>query len=133
MTSFEGLSKIGQINIPVHNLESSITFYRDSLGMKFLFQVPGMAFFECEGIRILLAVPEDRASDHPSSIVYFRVDDIHSATDALRGRGVEFSGDPALVAEMPDHDLWMSFFKDPDDNTLALMSEVARPIRKENS
>ncbi len=127
--SFEGLSQIGQINIPVHDLESSIEFYRDSLGMKFLFQVPEMAFFECEGIRILLAVPEQNALDHPSSIIYFKVDDIQSATTALHDRGVEFSADPHLIAEMPDHDLWMSFFKDPDRNTLALMSEVARPDR----
>ena len=129
MTSFEGLSSIGQINIPVHDLESSIEFYRNSLGMKYLFQVPNMAFFECGGIRILLAVPEDSASDHPSSIIYFTVDDINSATNALRDRGVVFSGNPGLIAEMPGHDLWMSFFKDPDENTLALMSELAKPDR----
>ena len=92
-----------------------------------------MAFFECGGIRILLAVPEDSASDHPSSIIYFTVDNINSATNALRDRGVVFSGNPALIAEMPDHDLWMSFFKDPDENTLALISELARPDRMEQS
>ncbi len=127
--SFQGLSSIGQINIPVHDLESSIEFYQNVLGMEFLFQVPSMAFFDCGGIRILLAIPEDSASDHPSSIIYFKVDDIHSATDALRDRGVAFSETPALIAEMPDHDLWMSFFKDPDENTLALMSELAKPDR----
>ncbi len=101
--------------------------------MKYLFQVPNMAFFDCEGIRILLAVPEDEALDHPSSIIYFNVDDIHITTGALRNRGVGFSGNPELVAEMPDHDLWMSSFKDPDENTLSLMSEVARPDRIEQS
>ena len=125
--SFEGLSKIGQINIPAHDLETSIEFYRNSLGMKYLFQVPNMAFFDCGGIRISLAVPEDDAFDHPSSIIYFKVEDIHIATEALRDRGVEISENPALIAEMPEHDLWMSFFKDPDENTLALMSEVVRP------
>ena len=103
--SFEGLSKIGQINILVHDLETSIEFYQNFLGMNYLFQVPKMAFFDCEGIRILLAVPDDDAFDHPSSIIYFQVDDIHITTDALRDRGVEFSGNPGLIAEMPDHDL----------------------------
>jgi len=131
--SFEGLSRIGQINIPVHDLETSVEFYRDSLGMNYLFQVPNMAFFDCGGIRILLAVPEDDALDHPSSIIYFKVDDIHIATDALRDRGVGIRGNPELVAEMADHDLWMSSFRDPDENTLALMSEVARPDRIDQS
>lgn len=130
---FEGLSNIGQINIPVHNLEASIEFYQDSLGMNFLFQVPNMAFFDCGGIRLLLAVPDDAAFDHPSSIIYFKVDDIHLATNALHDRGVLFSGFPALIAEMPDHELWMSFFQDPDGNTLALMSEVVRPGHQEGS
>ena len=131
--SFEGLSRIGQINIRVHDLETSVEFYRNSLWMNYLFQVRKMAFFDCGGIRILLAEPEDRAFDHPSSIVYLTVDDIHIATDALRDRGVEFSGNPESVAEMPDHDLWMSSFKDPDENNLALMSEVMRPDRMEQS
>ena len=130
---FEGLSKIGQINIPVHDLETSVEFYRDSLGMNYLFQVPNMAFFDCAGIHILLAVPDDDAFDHPSSIIYFKVDDIHLATNALHGRGVVISGKPQLIAEMPDHDLWMSFFKDPNGNTLALMSEVTTPDRVERS
>lgn len=127
--SFQGLSRIGQINIPVHELDTSVEFYRDSLGMEFLFQVPGMAFFDCGDIRILLAVPEDETSDHPCSIIYFKVEDIQTATAALRDKGVSFSKDPHLIAEMPDHDLWMSFFKDPDLNTLALMAEIPRPDR----
>lgn len=126
---FEGLTTIGQINIPVHDLDLSVEFYRESFGMKFLFQVPGMAFFDCDGIRILLAVPEDAVSDHPSSIIYFRVEDIHFAADTLRARGVQLTREPHLIAEMPDHDLWMSFFVDPDGNTLGLMSEIPKPDR----
>lgn len=122
--SFDGLSKIGQINIPVHILEDAIRFYRDTLGMTYLFQAQNMAFFDCEGIRLLLGIPEDADADHPSSIIYFKVDDIHSATDTLRARNVEILSNPGLVAKMADHDLWMSFFKDLDGNTLALMSEI---------
>lgn len=129
--SFKGLSQIGQISIPVQDLETAVEFYRDSLGMQFLFQVPNMAFFDCEGVRILLAVPEEGDSDRQSSIIYFKVVDIHTATDSLRDRGVVIISEPHLVAEMPDHDLWMSFFQDPDENMLALMSEVRKSLRSE--
>ncbi len=118
------LARIGQINVPVHDLQRAIAFYRDSLGLKLLFEVPNMAFFDCSGIRLLLNVPEDAAFDHPSSIIYFLIHDISDTTELLRSRGVEISAEPALIAKMPDHDLWMTFFKDPDGNTLALMEEV---------
>ncbi len=121
---FNGLNQIGQISIPVQDLETAVEFYRDSLGMDFLFQVPNMAFFDCGGVRILLANPEDGEPDQHSSIIYFKVADIQSTTDALRDKGVVIISDPHLIAEMPDHDLWMSFFQDPDENTLALMAEL---------
>ena len=129
--SFEGLSQIGQISIPVQDLEAAVEFYREALGMGFLFQVPNMAFFDCGGIRILLAIPEDGDSDRRSSIIYFKVVDIHTETEALRERSVVFTSEPQLIAEMPDHDLWMSFFQDLDDNMLALMSEVPKPSEQE--
>jgi methylmalonyl-CoA/ethylmalonyl-CoA epimerase len=122
--TFEGLAQIGQINIRVHELPRATAFYRDALGMKFLFEVPRMAFFDCAGVRLLLALPEGEESDHPSSILYFKVDDIHRATSALQEQSVSFTSPPHLIAEMPDHDLWMSFFQDSEGNTLALMSEV---------
>lgn len=126
---FNGLSSIGQINLPVHDLETSIAFYRHSLGMKFLFQVPNMAFFDCGGVRLLLAEPQEQAASHQGSIIYFKVDEIQTATNTLRERGVSIIADPELVAEMPDHDLWMSFFNDPSENTLALISEIPKPDR----
>jgi methylmalonyl-CoA/ethylmalonyl-CoA epimerase len=131
--SFEGLTTIGQISIPVQDIGAAVEFYRDSLGMEFLFQVPNMAFFDCGGIRILLTIPEDGDSDQHSSIIYFKVADISASTDALRDRGVVITSDPHLIAEMPNHDLWMSFFQDQDENTLALMSEEARPESTEQS
>jgi methylmalonyl-CoA/ethylmalonyl-CoA epimerase len=126
MTSaaFPGLSRIGQINVPVHDLPRATAFYRDRLGMKFLFDVPRMAFFDCAGVRLLLALPEAEGADHPSSILYFTVDDLHGATTALQARSVKITAAPHWIAHMPDHDLWMSFFEDSEGNTLALMSEV---------
>lgn len=120
------LSSIGQIAIIVHNLEKAVAYYRDTLGMKFLFEAPRMAFFDCGGIRLMLGLPESPEFDHPSSIIYFRVQNLQLTYDTFLKRGVNFVAKPHLVAPMPDHDLWMSFFKDPDNNFLALMSEIRK-------
>jgi len=118
-----GLSTIGQIGISVRDSARAVAFYRDVLGMKLLFEMPGMGFFDCDGIRLMLSASENGGETY-SSIVYFRVPDIESACDALRARHVPFESEPHLIARMPDHELWMAFFRDPDRNLLALMSEV---------
>lgn len=119
-----GLAQIGQIAVNVHDLERSVVFYRDTLGMQFLFQVPNMAFFDCDGVRLMLSIAEQPEFDHPSSIVYFKVDDLDAAFATLSRRGVVFEDKPHLIAKMPDHELWMAFFRDSEANMLALMSEV---------
>lgn len=119
-----GLSQIGQIAIPVADVERAITFYRDVLGMRFLFQAPpGLGFFDCDGVRLMLDGPA-KAQAGQSSVLYYKVDDIDGACERLTGRGVTFEAMPHLVAKLPDHELWMAFFRDPDGNLLALMSEV---------
>lgn len=123
LAKFE-LSVIGQIAVPVMDLERAVTFYRDTLGMKFLFQVPNLAFFDCAGVRLMLDIPEDGSGERGSSVIYFKVDDIQRAYASLVSQGVTCEGTPHLIAKMPDHDLWMAFFRDPDENLLALMSEV---------
>lgn len=120
------LGPIGQIHVGVAELERAITFYRDVLGVPFLFQVPGMAFFDCAGIRLMLGAAERADQPRHASILYFRVDDIRAATDALRARQVRIEGEPHLVARLADHDLWLAFFRDSEDNMMALMSEVTR-------
>jgi methylmalonyl-CoA/ethylmalonyl-CoA epimerase len=118
------LSTIGQIAMPVKDLARAVAFYRDSLGMEFLFQAPpSLAFFRCGTIRLMLDVPEEREFQHAGSPIYFRVDDIEAAYADLRSRGVTFRGEPHLIARMPDHELWMAFFEDGEGNTLALMHE----------
>jgi len=119
------ISQIAQISIIVHDLDRAVAFYRDTLGMKFLFQVPPkMAFFDCGGVRLYLGLPEEEEFDHPGSILYYKVDDINAAWSVLRARGAELVREPHFLAKMPDHDLWLAFFKDSEGNTLALMSEV---------
>lgn len=118
------LHRIGQIALPVSNLEQSVVFYRDTLGMRFLFQAPpGLAFFDCDGVRLMLDVPAKSSPETHSSLLYFSVDDIDAACDVLVARGVRFEAKPHLVAKLPDHELWMAFFRDPDRNLLALMCE----------
>jgi len=119
------LSTIGQIAITVHDVERAAAFYRDTLGMPVLFQMPNMAFFNCGGIRLMLGLPEGTQETF-SSIIYYKVADIQATAAELKGRGVTFEQEPHFLARMPDHDLWMAFFRDPDKNLLALMSEVKR-------
>jgi predicted enzyme related to lactoylglutathione lyase len=117
-----GLSKIGQICVTAHDLDRGLAFYRDKLGMKHLFTVPKMAFFDCEGIMLMLGIPEGPQFDHPSSVIYFDVDDIEGVYSTLTERGVYFEGKPHLIAAMDQYDLWMAFFRDSEQNLLALMS-----------
>ncbi len=121
------IQHIGQISIRTHDLPASVAFYRDRLGLEFLFDAGSLAFLQCGDVRLMLAVPENADVDHPSSTLYFRVDDIRSAHAELSGRGVPFDDEPHLIAQMPDHDLWMAFFRDPDRNLHGLMAEVKPP------
>lgn len=120
-----GLEEIGQIAVPVSDIDRAITFYRDVLGMHFLFQAsPGLGFFDCNGVRLLLDAPAKTQDKNYSSIIYYKVPDLQIAYTILLERGVVFEQKPELIAKMPDHELWMAFFRDPDSNLLALMSEV---------
>jgi methylmalonyl-CoA/ethylmalonyl-CoA epimerase len=121
-----GLSTIGQIALTITDRVRSVAFYRDKLGMRLLFEAPpNLAFFDCGGIRLMLGPAEGKGETF-SSILYFKVDNIQAACETLTARGVEFEHKPARVAQMPTHDLWMAFFRDPDRNVLGLMSEVPR-------
>ena len=111
-----GLSAIGQIAVNAHDINRAIDFYRDKLGMKFLFTAPpGLAFFDCDGIRLMLSLPAKPEFDHPSSIIYFNVDDIQQAYETLSERGVEFEEKPAFVANMGTYDLWIAAFRDSEE------------------
>jgi methylmalonyl-CoA/ethylmalonyl-CoA epimerase len=118
------LTQIGQIAINVRDLQRAVAFYRDTLGMQFLFQAPGgLAFFDVGGVRLMLGVAEKPEFSHPASILYYTVPDINAAHETLTNRGVTFMDEPHLIAKMPDHELWMTFFRDSEDNVLALMEE----------
>ena len=118
------LSRIGQIYVPVKDLARAVRFYRDTLGMTFLFEVPRMAFFDCGGIRLMLGTPEDERVAHTATILYYQVDDIHATFGGLEERGVAVAGKPHFVAKLASGDLWMAFLTDSEGNTFALMSDV---------
>lgn len=126
------LDEIGQIALTVPNLDEARAFYRDTLGMKFLFDAGTMTFFQCGSIRLLIGTGEATTATNANqtamspTILYFRVPDIQAAHAALKEKAVHFEQEPHLVARMKSHDLWIAFLKDPAGNTLALMSEIVR-------
>ena len=122
-----GLSRIGQIAVVVHDVPRAVAFYRDTLGMRLLFEAPpSMAFFDCAGVRLMLSLPSSPEFDHPASIIYYAVEDIQEAWKALAARGVRFEREPHIIARLPHADLWMASFRDPDGNFLEIMNEAAR-------
>jgi len=120
-----GLDRIGQISIIVHDVPRAVAYYRDVLGMRFLFDAgPDLAFLDCGGIRLMLGPASDPRLDHPASIIYYRVINIRAAFDELRARGAIIEREPQRTANMGTYELWIGFLRDPDGNLLALMSEV---------
>lgn len=123
------LNQIGQIFVNVKDLDRAIAFYRNTLGMTFLFQAPpNMAFFDCGGIRVMLGIADRPDLNHPASVIYYKVEDIERVYETFKARGVEFIVKPHLVAPMPTYDLWLADFRDSEGNFLALMSEVPREV-----
>ena len=117
---------IGQVLIPVEDLEHAIPFYRDVLGLQFLFAAPPqMSFFQCGNVRLLVGVHEHGRRRERGSQIYFNVGDIHAVHETLSERGVVFHAAPHVVHRTAESELWLAEFADPDGNPLALMSEVA--------
>jgi len=114
---------IGQIALTVKDLTRAVAFYRDILGLKYLFEAANMAFFDCGGVRLMMTLPEEPGSTY-SSIIYYKTDNIGATSEQLSMRGVVFESPARMIAKMPDHELWMAFFRDSEDNLLGLMSEV---------
>lgn len=121
-----GLDRIGQIAVNVKDLARAVAFYRDVLGMRFLFEVPKMAFFDCGGIRLMLGIAEEARFDHPASIIYYDVGDIAGTAELLKSRGATFESEPHEVADLGDRVLWLAFLTDTEGNVVGLMSEVAK-------
>ena len=120
-----GISRLGQVQVRTHDMERAAAFYQNVLGLKLLFKAPpGLAFFDCGGVRLMLDKPEDPQFDHPSSILYFFVEDIQKSFAELREKKVIVVGEPHMIARLADREVWLAHFRDSEDNMHALMSEV---------
>ena len=121
------IGKVRQIAVVVKDLEASKIFYRDQLGLKLLFEAPpGLAFFDLDGIWLMLSAENERERAQPGSVLYFEVVDIQKIFTELKGRGVTFVDEPHRIADMGTYELWMTFFRDPDGTVLALRAEVGK-------
>jgi methylmalonyl-CoA/ethylmalonyl-CoA epimerase len=118
------LTRIGQIAINVHDVDRATAFYRDVLALPHLFRAGHLSFFNCGGMRLMLSPPEKPEFDHAGSILYFQVENIQAAFQRIKSAGAKFEDEPHLIARMPTHELWMTFFHDTEGNLLALMSEL---------
>ena len=118
------IQKVGQIGVPVKDLARAIEFYKDKIGLSLLFNTDSMAFFECNNMRLLLSLPEKEEYATSSSVIYFQVKNIKKTYESLVSQGVTFSDEPHVVARMGQTETWMTFFKDTEENTHALMCEM---------
>lgn len=125
MAAKAGIEGVGQIAVAITDINRSVEFYRDILGLKLLFESPpGLAFFDCGGVRLMLTILQGEERDHRTSVIYYKVEDIHVAAEALKENGVTFIREPELAIKMEDHELWMGFIRDPDENLIGIMAEV---------
>ena len=125
---FHGLDRVGPLAVIVQDVTRATAFYRDVLGMRFLFAAPpGLAFFDCGGVRLMLSRPEGpEGAAAGSAIIYYTVDDIHAAYATLVARGAPGESPPHVVAPLGARDLWMAFVRDSEGNLVGVMSEVIR-------
>ena len=123
--STTALSEIGQIALVVSDVARATGFYRDVLGLKFLFAAgPNLAFLAAGSVRLMLTTPQGAGEAGKNSILYFKVADLPATHAAIVARGAQNERAPQLTAKMPDHELWIGFVRDPDGNLIGLMSEV---------
>lgn len=118
------VSDIGQIAITVSDVSQALVFYRDVLGLEFLFSpAPTLAFLRTGSVRIMLSTPQGAGAVGANSVLYFKVNEIENVFTVIVKRGAQVERPPQLVAQMPDHALWIGFVRDPDGNLVGLMEE----------
>jgi methylmalonyl-CoA/ethylmalonyl-CoA epimerase len=117
-------SRIGQIAVVCTDVARATAFYRDTLGLRFLFAAgPTLSFFDCGGVRLMLSTAEQPEHERPGSMLYYFVSDIGAVHADLSAKGVAFIDAPHLIAQMPDHQLWLAAFKDSEGNVMGIMEE----------
>jgi methylmalonyl-CoA/ethylmalonyl-CoA epimerase len=123
------LGPIGQIALPVSDVDRSEAFYEKVLGLRKLYRFGDLSFFDCAGVRLMIDKVEGGGEVKPQGCIYFRCADITLTVRELEKRGLSFTSKPHLIAKMDDHDLYMAFFTDPDGHTMALMQEAPKGFK----
>lgn len=119
------INSVGQIAIAISELERSIAFYQDVLGLTLQFKVePNLAFFDVNGVRLMLTTPQGNSADHKTSVIYYKVSDIHNTFKLMIENGVCIERSPQVAATMQEHQLWIGFIRDPDKNLIGIMAEL---------
>ena len=120
------LGRVGQVAINVADADRAEAFYEGVLGLRKLYRFGDLVFFDCAGLRLMIGKSENPDDVARASTLYFRCADLQLAMAELQRRGIAFLGPPQLIAPMEDHDLWMAFFRDPDEHLMALMQEAPK-------
>jgi methylmalonyl-CoA/ethylmalonyl-CoA epimerase len=121
------LSRIKQIALPVNSIEEAKAFYRDTLGMRHVFDAPpALSFFDCGGIRLMLAGPEGQGKDgdQQHAVVFYDVDDIKATHARIKASGAKSLEEPRMIARMNGREIWVSSVSDGQGNVVSLMSEI---------
>lgn len=118
------INSIGQVAIAITHYDDSLHFYHNVLGLELLFEAQhGLAFLQCGDIRLMLTTLQGDQSDHRTSVIYYKVDDLEQTVALLKNQKVAIEQEAQHVASMKDHELWVAFIRDPDDNLIGLMAE----------
>lgn len=124
MTNSMDIKSIGQVAIAIDDLEKAVYFYQNILKLELLFQAPpGLAFFNCGGVRLMLTTLQGDEADHKTSVIYYKLNNIEKVFDELKTLQVDIERAPQKAAKMEDHELWIGFIRDPSGNLVGLMEE----------
>ena len=120
-----GIIGLAQVALTVKDLDTATAFYRDVLGLPFLFSAPpGLAFFQAGATRLMLSAPTEGDGAGSHAILYYGVADIQAAFAAITRRGAAVKAPPHMIAKVGDKAVWLAAIEDPDGHTVGLMSEV---------
>ena len=123
------LSSIKQIAIPVNDVDQAKSFYKDVLGMTHLFDAPpALSFFDCGGVRLMLAGPaaQGKDGDRQHAVLFYDVTDIKKSYAAIKGAGAPSFSEPHIIARMNGREVWIAEMGDGQGNAVGLISEVAQ-------
>jgi predicted enzyme related to lactoylglutathione lyase len=120
------IQSLGQIAITVKSIEQAKHFYGVVLGLPHLFDAgPQLSFYQCGEVRLMLSLPQAKEEDTHNSVLYYKVANLEQVWAHFELHQVHIEQAPHMIANMPDHELWMGFIRDTEQNLIGLMEERA--------